>query len=187
MRVLLSLAVILAVVTAMALSAWNPVAASPVAQAVQAKTASCATSGLRVAITWQPMNVGSLGGGALVGSMQFTRKGTTACTVKGWPHVQLDAKGHRLPVVERKTPARPKPAANVRLQSGVSHGKAKVTLQWRNWCRGRLPGPVSLEVWLSPTDRRAVAQVAKGARRAPSCLHRTASSVVEIGPFRSSG
>jgi hypothetical protein len=186
MRVL-SLAAIFAVVTAIALSTWNPVAASPVAQNVQAKTASCSAGGLRVAITWQPINVGSLGGGALVGSMQFTRTGTTACTVKGWPHIQLDAKGHRLPVVERKTPARPKPASTVLLQSGVSHGKAKVTLQWRNWCRGRLPGPVSLEIWLTTTDRHAIAQVAKGALRAPSCLNRTTSSVVQVGPFRSSG
>lgn len=141
--------VIFAVVTAIALSPMAPVAASPAAQNTQVKTPACSTGGLRITVTWQPINVGSLGGGALVGSMVFTRTGTTACTVKGWPHVQLDAQGHRLPVVERKAPASSKPVANVLLRSGVSHGKAKVSLQWRNWCKGQLPGPVSLEVWLT--------------------------------------
>jgi hypothetical protein len=116
-------------------------------------------------------------GGTRVGFVVVVNRGKDACTLGGYPTVQIkDSRGKVLPIREHRTADAP--VRLVRLRHG---DKVAASIQWVNWC-GTLKFP--LHLWL---NLRGQSEQLKGRITAvsgdPPCLAPLAASLLNVGPF----
>jgi hypothetical protein len=165
-------------------------ASAHVERRAAASPGACSLSALKLTVTWHAVTIGTMAAGAVQGTIAVTRTSPGACRVSGAPTVRLyDSRHHALPVRDTAAPrAEGQPASVIVRTAGKQSQRAQASLDWRNWCKGAVRGPLLLGVRLASGGTQSIYPV--GSRRAvvPACTRPSARSTVKVGSFaRSSG